>query len=205
MSSRGRRRIPDIEDDNDQPQPATSRQSHDSGTQKRRAHAISLHSFSTKRGHDRALAEFKKRKEIKFRKNAALLREYSKVMKSEGFETGRGASRKRDRDDAIEGKDKESQTGGNQRDIESASSRKKRHKSDPLHEARKKALHLKESQLEIQSQHKQRKDLEEKKMQKRKNRARKMMQRTKKGQPLMNNVICELLGKIQSEAGIDDK
>ncbi|KAL3792417.1 hypothetical protein HJC23_001535 [Cyclotella cryptica] len=204
MSSHRRRRPPilDDNDDHDNRHPPTSRQSHDLATQKRRAHAISLHSFSTKRGHDRALAEFKKRKETKFLKNAALLREYSKAMKSEGFDIGRGASRKRDRDYALEGK---AQTGSNEPDVEASSSRKKRHKSDPLHDARKKAIHLKESQLEKQNENKRRQDLEEKKMQNRKNRARKLMQRTKNGQPLMKNVICDLLGKIKSDVGADEK
>lgn len=172
------------------------RQPHGSAAKMRRSKAISLHSFSTKRGHDRAIEEFKKRKETKFLKNAALLREYSKAMKSEGYDAGKGASRKRNRDDgAGDGQKKEAQSTSLQESC------KKRHKSDPLHAARKKAQHLKETQIEIHSKNKQRQQSEEQKMQHRKQRAKQMMKRTKKGQPLMKNVIGDLLEKIKGEVG----
>jgi hypothetical protein len=171
-----------------------------SSESQRRSQAISLNSFSTKRGHDRAIAEFKKRKETKFLKNATLLREYSKAMKSEGYDVGRGASRKRDRDGASDDKDF---TGSKKQPQTEPNECKKRHKSDPLKAAREKAQHLKNTQLEMQNQKQQRQRDEERKTQNRKKRARKMMERTRKGQPLMKNVIGDLLGKIKSEVGAD--
>jgi hypothetical protein len=48
--------------------------------------------FSTKKGHDCALREYKKRKETKFLMNAMLLRGYQRAMKREGYDTGRSAS-----------------------------------------------------------------------------------------------------------------
>mmetsp|Transcript_17101 Transcript_17101/g.37124 ORF Transcript_17101/g.37124 Transcript_17101/m.37124 type:complete len:148 (+) Transcript_17101:277-720(+) len=66
-----------------------------SQTKRRKQAAISLASFSSKKGHDRAIQEYKKRKEEKFQKNAVLLREYQRAMKAEGYVGGRGASRKR--------------------------------------------------------------------------------------------------------------
>jgi hypothetical protein len=186
--------------------PANTSEEHDDArkpsthhTQQRRSQAISLNAFSTKRGHDRAIAEFKKRKETKFRKNATLLREYSKAMKSEGYDVGRGASRKRDRDGGVADRDDdEPRNKPHEADIES-NKRQKRHKSDPLKAAREKAQQLKNTQLELENQKKQRQHNEEKKVQNRKKRARKMMERTRKGQPLMKNVIGDLLGKIKSE------
>lgn len=163
----------------------------------RRSQAISLNSFSTKRGHDRAIEEFKKRKETKFRKNATLLREYSKAMKSEGYDVGRGASRKRNFDGVAAEQDKKSHQASDAE--KNSNERKKRHKSDPLKVARQKAQYLKEEKVKSQNQKEQQMLEEEKKVQNRKKRARKMMERTRKGQPLMKNVIGDLLGKIRSD------
>lgn len=198
MPSHHRRRpAADMEMEDEDTSPRRSSES------QRRSQAISLNSFSTKRGHDRAIAEFKKRKETKFLKNATLLREYSRAMKSEGYDVGRGASRKRDREGASSNdKDLNGNKQQPQTDAE-PNERKKRHKSDPLKAAREKAQNLKNTQLEIQNQKQQRQHDEEKKVQNRKKRARKMKERTRKGQPLMKNVIGDLLEKIKSEVGAD--
>eukprot|EP00956_Cyclotella_meneghiniana_P027760 scaffold63078_cov66-Cyclotella_meneghiniana.AAC.2 len=172
-----------------------------SSIKQRRSQAISLNSFSTKRGHDRAIEEFKKRKETRFRKNATLLREYSKAMKSEGYDVGRGASRKRNFDGAAAEQDSSHQASGVEKN---SHERKKRHKSDPLKAARQKAQYLKEAKIEIRNEKEQRKLEEEKKVQNRKKRAKKMMERTRKGQPLMKNIIGDLLGKIRSDCEADD-
>lgn len=138
-------------------------------------------------------------------------------MKQEGYDAGRGASRKRT-DRPI----REEQEGGSDDDIEQSSpgdgggkskmeqavtkecstsdqSRKKRHKSDPLHHARKEAERQRAEQLEAISQKEQRQQQEGKKLKDRKVRAKKMMQRTKRGQPLIKNVIGDLLAKIKSD------
>jgi hypothetical protein len=186
-----------------------------SQNQRRRQAAISLASFSTKKGHDRALQEYKKRREVKFQKNATLLREYQKVMKQEGYDAGRGASRKRtDRprrlDDGSDGEDAGGTGDGggnkftpdrseNKEHTTAVQSRKKRQKSDPLHHARKEAERRKAEQLEAISRKEQRQQQEGKKLKDRKVRAKKMMQRTKRGQPLIKNVIGDLLAKIKSD------
>lgn len=183
----------------------------------RRQAAISLASFSTKKGHDRALQEYKKRKETKFQKNATLLREYQKVMKQEGYDAGRGASRKRtDRPRRLDDGSDDEDAGGtgdgcsiksttdrsdNKEHTTSEQSRKKRQKSDPLHHTRKEAERHKAEQLEAISRKEQRQQQEGKKLKDRKARAKKMMQRTKRGQPLITNVIGDLLAKIKSDVG----
>mmetsp|Transcript_6117 Transcript_6117/g.9629 ORF Transcript_6117/g.9629 Transcript_6117/m.9629 type:complete len:222 (+) Transcript_6117:97-762(+) len=190
-------------------------QPHPSQLKRRRQAAVSLSSFSSKKGHDRALQEFKKRKDTKFQKNAVLLRGYQKAMKKGGYDVGRGASRKRDRldgdEDVIEGDETEMNRGkkesiGNDEEEELQTtteepSYKKRHKSDPLHHARKKAELRKAEQLELTSQKEQRQQTEGQKVQSRKTKARKLMKRTRRGQPVMKNVIGDLLGKIRSEVG----
>jgi hypothetical protein len=145
-----------------------------SQTKRRKQAAISLTKFSTKKGHDRALQEYKKRREMKFQKNATLLREYQKAMKKEGYDAGRGASRKRrsreedlDDDDVVVG-EKEERTKNNSKEIETVD-----------HEVRKKEMNKREQERKV--------------------RAKKMMQRTRRGQPLIKNVIGDLLVKIKSE------
>lgn len=183
---------------------------HQSQTQRRRNAAISLNSFSSKKGHDRALQEYKKRKDEKFQKNATLLREYQRAMKQEGYEVGKGASRKRRGDDVDDedGKDDDGEKGFEHKTKDGALQRqqqnkKKRHKSDPLLKAKQKAERAKsQHHSQIKQQQKEKED-EVKKQHDRMNRAKKMMQRTKRGQPLMKNVIGDLLGRIKSEVGED--
>ena len=178
---------------------------HKSQTKRRKQEAISLASFSSKKGHDRALQEYKKRKETKFHKNATLLREYQRAMKQEGYDAGRGGSRKREEDSQIKGSKKRS-NDEDEDDLQLANedtnnSRRKRHKSDPLHQARKEAERRKAEQQDLISEKDQRQKTETQKQQNRKVRAKKMMRRTKKGQPLMKNVIGDMLGKIKSDLG----
>jgi len=174
-----------------------------SQSKRRKQAAISLKSFSSKKGHDRAIQEFKKRKDTKFQKNAVLLREYQRAMKQEGYEVGKGASRKRgvyDDDDADGDNDNNNEEGESE-NRKDQRKKQKRHKSDPLAEARKKAELRKAEQEEQLSEQKDRKEMESQKQHGRKKRAKKMMKRTRRGQPLMKNVIGDLLGKLQSEAG----
>ena len=55
------------------------------------------------------------------------------------------------------------------------------------------------------NQKQQKQESEVKKQQHRKVRAKKMMQRTKRGQPLMKNIIGDLLGKIKSDVDGDQR
>ncbi|KAL7434006.1 hypothetical protein ACHAXH_005113 [Discostella pseudostelligera] len=209
-----KRKAIDDDDDNNGQGRQQRHQPSQSVNQRRRQAAISLASFSTKKGHDRALQEYKKRKETKFQKNSKLLREYQKVMKQEGYDAGRGASRKRtDRPREEDDDDEQPSCGGGAKSTTewgesndqtiAEESRKKRHKSDPLHQAKKEAECLRAEQLEAMSQNEQRQQQEKKKLKDRKVRAKKMMQRTKRGQPLMKNVIGDLLAKIKSDGGDD--
>mmetsp|Transcript_34945 Transcript_34945/g.79782 ORF Transcript_34945/g.79782 Transcript_34945/m.79782 type:complete len:115 (+) Transcript_34945:38-382(+) len=111
-------------------------------------------------------------------------------MKSEGYEAGKGASRKRKQSQEAE----EDRAG----QVESPDKKRKRHKSDPLHQARRKAEQRKAEQQD-KAQQKQERMLDEgQKQAHRKKTARKYMERTRRGQPVMKNVICGMLDKIQN-------
>eukprot|EP00986_Skeletonema_menzelii_P005845 scaffold2187_cov127-Skeletonema_menzelii.AAC.5 len=175
-------------------------------TYRRKQAAISLNSFSSKKGHDRALQEFKKRKETKFQKNATLLREYQRAMKQEGYEVGKGASRWRD-EDGRKGSKKRKNSEEDDNDnvdeetYEQRKARTKRQKSDPLLKARKIAEQRKAEKAELIAQKETKIKNEGKKQHDRNSRAKKLLKRTRKGQPVMKNVIDDLLGRIKSDVG----
>mmetsp|Transcript_33935 Transcript_33935/g.64581 ORF Transcript_33935/g.64581 Transcript_33935/m.64581 type:complete len:226 (+) Transcript_33935:263-940(+) len=175
-----------------------------SQNKRRKQAAISLASFSSKKGHDRAIVEYKKRKDEKFQKNAVLLREYQRAMKSEGYVGGRGASRKRVDERTVADGDDEDDGGGRDGDAENEElaerhPRKKRRKADPLHYAKKEAELRQAEKLEMESQKKADEKTEGQKQKSRKVRARKLMKRTRRGQPVMKNVIGDMLSKIKSD------
>jgi hypothetical protein len=128
-------------------------------------------------------------------------------MKQEGYEVGKGASRWRD-EEGRKGSSKKRKKDTNIDDADDAnnehqqqSSRTKRHKSDPLLKARKHAEARKAETAELINQKEAKIKNESKKQHDRKVRAKKLMKRTRKGQPVMKNVIGDLLGKIKSDMG----
>ena len=153
---------------------------------------ISLTQFahSKSKGTRRAIEKFKQKKTNKFNHNAKLLRDYKKVMKSEGYEAGQGASRKRNQANSEDKGD-----GADEQDKP-----KKRQKSDPFAKAKLKAKQAKEDvyngKLDKEQQVKERAIKEKQK----KVKTRKLAQRTKKGQPIMKNVIGDMLAKIKADA-----
>jgi len=155
---------------------------------------ISLTQFAhnKSKGTRRAIENFKQKKTSHFNRNAGLLREYKKVMKNEGFDAGKGASRKRNQDDVTDRTKDQSE--------ETAQRSKKRAKADPFAKAKEKARQGKEDEQtrsrEIQAEMKQR----EKTQKEKKLRAKKLAKRTKKGQPIMKNIIGDMLDRIKADA-----
>lgn len=146
---------------------------------------ISLTQFahSKSKGTRKAIEKYKQKKQAKFNHNDQLLKQYKKVMKKEGFEAGKGASRKRNKDDVEDGE----------------RSSKKRVKADPFAKAKRKADQAQlDSEKRVVEREEQKKKQSEKEKQK-KLRARKLSQRTKKGQPIMKNMIGDMLEKIKSD------
>lgn len=152
---------------------------------------VSLNKFAhgKSKGTRRAIEKFRQKKKSKFNYNAGLLREYKKVMKNEGYEAGKGASRKR--------QDMETHVNEDATEVV----KEKRKKADPFAKARQQA---EKSKLEkIQREEAMKERLKEKALKEKQNKlkARKMAQRTKKGQPIMKNVVEDLLEKIQNKVG----
>ena len=171
-----------------------------------------------KTGTTRSLNEFRYRKEKKFVKNAALLRGYRKAVKSEGFDAGKGASRKReDLGGDAEKKSKDERGGAlgkRQRDssredeggLESEVSKQSRDatkrpkKMDPFAKARAEAELRKSDQESAEVERVKRRKEEDAKLQKRKRRNKMMSKRTKTGQPVMKHIISGILEKLEKDA-----
>ncbi len=75
----------------------------------------------------------------------------------------------------------------------------KRHRADPLHRAKKEAERRREERMEEISSRERKEEIDRARQNDRKVRTRKMMQRTRRGQPLMKNVIGDLLTRIKGE------
>jgi hypothetical protein len=161
-----------------------------SGSKNRQGNTvISLTKFAhaKSRGTRRAIEKYRQKKQSKFNYNAGLLREYKKVMKNEGYEAGKGASRKRQDTDVIVNED-----------AAAGAVKEKRKKADPFAKARQQAEKSKLEKAQREEDLKQRLKENELKEKQNKLKARKMAQRTKKGQPIMKNVVEDLLDKIKS-------
>mmetsp|Transcript_62282 Transcript_62282/g.184267 ORF Transcript_62282/g.184267 Transcript_62282/m.184267 type:complete len:184 (-) Transcript_62282:160-711(-) len=173
--------------------------------ERRRRQAGGGHGFASKHtSTTRSLQEFRHRKEKKFLHNAALLRGYKKAMKAEGFDAGHGANRKRRR--TTDDKEIQEDGGDASRSEGTVMSRKgenhkRPRKMDPLAKARSRADASRMEREEKQRQQEERHKMEVGKAQQRKKRYKQMTQRTKKGQPVMKNVISGMLEKLQREAG----
>eukprot|EP00587_Corethron_hystrix_P013463 CAMPEP_0113316464 /NCGR_PEP_ID=MMETSP0010_2-20120614/11732_1 /TAXON_ID=216773 ORGANISM="Corethron hystrix, Strain 308" /NCGR_SAMPLE_ID=MMETSP0010_2 /ASSEMBLY_ACC=CAM_ASM_000155 /LENGTH=195 /DNA_ID=CAMNT_0000173191 /DNA_START=63 /DNA_END=650 /DNA_ORIENTATION=- /assembly_acc=CAM_ASM_000155 len=152
--------------------------------------------------------------EARFEKNARLLKGYRKAMQKEGYDAGKGASRKRVRDD----KDKWDQ----ERDKSTAEitekrgegyvkkqlqmderKRKKPKKSDPFRKARAIADSRRtEKEEECRRRENGQAEAARKRVERSKT-TKKLRQRTRKGQPVMRNIVENLLHKVKQRTKAD--
>ena len=169
----------------------------------RRRGMIGMETFVHRNGSTgKAINAMRKRKEKKRNETAKSLRQYRKVMKREGYEPGVGASRKRARRDEEEHSEEEhrsSSDNGSEQHQHNQSKKIKVTKSNRFTKSMKQAqqnkLNEKEKQLEIKQQEKQR----QKRLIERQKMTRKLSKRTKKGQPIMKNMVDNLLMKLKSQ------
>jgi hypothetical protein len=169
--------------------------------------AVTVTQFAaTPKGSIRQLHKFRDKKQKEVQHRAKLLRGYQKVMKKEGYEAGTGASRKRrdptsSRREEQDDNDKVSKNESRPEDEGSSSPtgkrRKKMVKSDPFAKARQKAQEAKEERQKAQEGRAQRDVEVAQKLVARKKRGKLLRQRTKRGQPVMKNVITDMLQQIQ--------
>lgn len=148
---------------------------------KRRTAVVALDNFAHRKGVKKALDDFRERKEKKRVETAKALRSYQKVMKQEGYEPGRGASRKRGADaEASAMESKKKRTHMFQKPLQQAEERKKG---------------ATENKIEKEKSEKERK----KRLRERRQRTRMLSQRTKHGQPVMKNLVHDILHKLERQ------
>ena len=167
----------------------------------------------------KSLRRYRKRQEQRFAHKASALRDYKKAMKKEGYEAGRGAGRKRYRDNKGIGSDEE---GRRRADVPGApgaagaydeeeaqsdegersnhKSKKRRKKIDPMADIRRKAEEKREERSRIVEDREQKKKADVSKERQRKKNYRSKQKRTRKGQPIMGDMIKGMLEKLQNDA-----
>ena len=164
---------------------------------------ISLTKFAhaKSKGTRKAIENYKQKKQSKFNRNAGLLREYRKAMKNEGYDAGKGGSRKRslyDGDEEGEEKKVKKDEEFDEEDKDDRRKKKRRHKADPLAKAKEMAKRSKEEREQKKESRAKEIKENEKRMKQKKIRSRKLSQRTNRGQPIMKNVVGDLLHKIRN-------
>jgi hypothetical protein len=146
---------------------------------KRRTAVVALDNFAHRKGVKKALDDFRERKEKKRVETAMALRSYQKVMKQEGYEPGRGASRKRGAE-GTESETKKRRTHMFQKPVQQAEERKK---------------WIEEIQITKEKSGKERKN----RLRERRQRTKMLTQRTKHGQPVMKNMVHDILNKLERQ------
>mmetsp|Transcript_3517 Transcript_3517/g.4891 ORF Transcript_3517/g.4891 Transcript_3517/m.4891 type:complete len:187 (-) Transcript_3517:158-718(-) len=164
--------------------------------------AMNLTEFahSKSKGTSRAIHRYREKKKGQFNRRAALLRQYRKTMKTEGYDAGKGASRKRLTESEIE---TPSDPKNPARRFSSQQEHKKKSmiiKADPFAKARSVAEQRKTMAEQREKDMEERQKRIDQSKKQRKARAKMMSQRTKRGQPIMNNVIGNLLEKIKRDS-----
>ena len=164
----------------------------------------------------KSLRRYRKRQEQRFAHKASALRDYKKAMKKEGYEAGRGAGRKRYRDNKGIGSDEEGRrradapgAAGAYDEEEAQSdegernnhrSKRRRKKIDPMADIRRKAEEKREERSRIVEDREQKKKADVSKERQRKKNYRSKQKRTRKGQPIMGDMIKGMLEKLQNDA-----
>lgn len=158
----------------------------------RSKHSISLENFGQRKGQVRALAEFRNRKQRKRIETAKALRKYKKTMKSEGFDAGRGASRRRvgDREGTRESDGSE--------EIEKAVPAR-RQKTNPFQKSIDKAKLKKETAENMIKIREDNQKEKQRKLRERKQQSKLLARRTKRGQPIMKHAVGNILRKLENK------
>jgi hypothetical protein len=155
---------------------------------------VSMVNFAQRKGQTRAIKECKKRKEKKVLQTAKHLRRYRKVMKQEGYEAGTGASRKREEPSAS------ALSSGNEETPPAETEKKQRRpKANPFAKAQEQAKAKKEQFAQnILDKETNEKDKEQKLKQRRKQ-TKLLSKRSKRGQPIIKNMVDNLLIKLRKD------
>lgn len=166
-----------------------------------RRKVLGVESFAHRRGQVKALQSFRQRQEHRRVHKASALRQYKKAMKQSGYEPGQGAGRRRNEESE---KDEETGQPGDVKQLATAEhgnrqEEKRRHKADPLAKAVEKAAKKKIDMEQSARDQKQRERERQQRLRERRERTHKLKQRTKKGQPIMKNIVEDILKKLEKK------
>jgi hypothetical protein len=175
--------------------------------QPRRRHGapvLSVEQFAHRKGVTKAIQSFRKRKEKKQLRTATALRSYKKVMKQEGYEPGQGASRKRvegteESTEATQPSASAASVAGAEASSPLTEKPARRQKSNPFQKSIQKADDRKKNIQQAQEDRESRESERNGKLRERKHRHKLLTKRTRKGQPIMKNVVEDILSKLQRE------
>jgi hypothetical protein len=161
---------------------------------RQRRHAVDVADFCQRKGAIKALQNFRKRKQTKRDTTARALRTYSKVMKHEGFVPGQGASRKRNSDTATSTtNDNDSKQPQQQQQQQQRGMIKQNPFSKSIQQAKDKKVEHEQVQLAQEASQKEK----QKKLRGRRERTKLLTQRTRRGQPIMKNVVQDILNQLE--------
>jgi hypothetical protein len=172
--------------------------------QPRRRHGapvLSVEQFAHRKGVTKAIQSFRKRKEKKQLRTATALRSYKKVMRQEGYEPGQGASRKRvdGTEESREATQPSASVAGAEASPSHTEKPARRQKSNPFQKSIQKADDRKKNIQQAQEDRESRESERNGKLRERKHRHQLLTKRTRKGQPIMKNVVEDILSKLQKE------
>ena len=200
-----------------------TRQPHDQhggGEAHQRAPAVlSVERFAHRTGMTKGLLSYRDRREKKRVETAKVLRSYQKTMKREGYEAGSGASRKRkqdsststtsttpsgsntaNRDDNGNGdipKQLDSTEASQENQLQTKKARTSRFQKS-IHESEKRQR----QQEEFRQLAAERQDQKQQALRRRRHRHKLLTARTSKGQPVMHNIVQDILAKLQAENSV---
>jgi hypothetical protein len=168
------------------------------------APVLSVEQFAHRKGVTKAIQSFRKRKEKKRVHTATALRSYKKVMRQEGYEAGQGASRKRvdvteERSEATEQSESAASVANADASSSPTEAPARRKKSNPYQKSMQKADDRKKNIQQAQDDRESRESERLGKLRERKHRHQLLTKRTRKGQPIMKNVVEDILAKLQKE------
>ncbi|GKY91323.1 hypothetical protein MPSEU_000104500 [Mayamaea pseudoterrestris] len=192
----------------DNRRPTTSNRNNDStSNHRRRMPSLLTGSSATKTtGPVKALQEFRKRKEKKRLHTSKELRQYKKVMQKHGYEPGTGAKRRRvvaaaaaednneQEDNKADNSNKEVDQEANVSNVTKDTSKKHAKESTKTKAEQKQA-----DADRIKKEQKKQEQERHRALAHRKKRTELLQQKTSRGQPVMKNLVHDILSKLQKE------
>lgn len=119
-------------------------------------------------------------------------------MKQEGLEAGRGANRKRGRDDEKDDEANNNDEGKSDGD-QQVQEKKKRKKYDPMAKRLQKLADKRKEKDDLYDAIENKKKEQVQKEKERKQKTQTLKKRTRRGQPIMKDVISGLLNKLEND------